>query len=165
MTLIYPLRFKHSGQKSGQFEPFQGPLSSKLPLIPVLTKSTRLSCSTDKSAKSYACQKNVYTNTQNWNNLTIESGQTPKLDRLKLPKQTNLKSKYSIKDMYTITAPSFAYDLAISFQEVDSKISQQGVAFKMGMSNQVDRYLHIPYQNNLVSLSHCKGRILNQSET
>ena len=43
--------------------------------------------------------------------------------------------------------PSIAYDLTISFQEVESEFSLQGVRTKMEMSSPCDRYLHIPYQN------------------
>ena len=47
--------------------------------------------------------------------------------------------------------PSIAYDLTISFQEVESEISRQGVRSKMEMSSRRDRYLHIPYQNKIFS--------------
>ena len=49
--------------------------------------------------------------------------------------------------------PSIAYDLTISFQEVESEISLWGVRSKMEMSSQCDRYLHIPYQNKIFSIS------------
>ena len=51
--------------------------------------------------------------------------------------------------LYNIASqlPSIAYDLTISFQEVESEFSLQGVRTKMEMSSQCDRYLHIPYQN------------------
>ena len=49
--------------------------------------------------------------------------------------------------------PSIAYDLTISFQEVESEISLWGVRSKMEMSSQCDRYLHIPYQNKIFQIS------------
>lgn len=53
--------------------------------------------------------------------------------------------------LYNIASqlPSIAYDLTISFQEVESEFSLQGVRTKMEMSSQCDRYLHIPYQNKI----------------
>ena len=49
--------------------------------------------------------------------------------------------------------PCIAYDITISFQEVESENSRQGVRSKMEMSSSVDRYLHIPYQNKIFSTS------------
>ena len=49
--------------------------------------------------------------------------------------------------------PCIAYDITISFQEVESENSRQGVRSKMEMSSSVDRYLHIPYRNKIFSTS------------